>query len=148
MKKSIKTGILFLFMSLFAQQAYSQFSTSYYYPNVVSFDMGFSSAENGQFATGLKLFTNRELKYISAELDVMYRFKAGDYHRFAMGLGFKTDPFTEAGVGNTLLLPMQLEVFPFSATKKVSFMFELAPEYLFSEIIRIRSLFGLRYTFN
>lgn len=138
-----------LLVSLLAGgNAYSQVGLTYYNTGIISVNLPVRTLNDNAIASELKIFANRAIKDVSTELDLFYRLKAREYHRFSVGVGFKTDLFTDGGVGNTLLFPMDLEVFPLQEFKRLSVLFELAPEYVFDNDLKLRSLIGLRYTFK
>jgi len=138
-----------LFVSLLAGgNVYSQVGLTYYNTGIISVNLPVRTLNDNALAAELKVFANRDVKNVSTELDLFYRLKAREYHRFSVGVGFKTDLFTDGGVGNTLLFPIELEVFPLQEFKRLSFLFELAPEIVFDDQVRLRSLIGLRYTFK
>ncbi|GET23274.1 hypothetical protein [Prolixibacter denitrificans] len=138
-----------LLVSLLAGgSAYSQVGLTYYNTGIISVNLPVRTLNGKAIAGELKVFANRAIKDVSTELDLFYRLKAREYHRFSVGVGFKTDLFTDGGVGNTLVFPMELEVFPLQEFKRLSVVLELAPEYVFDDDVKLRSLIGLRYTFQ
>jgi len=143
---------LILIMSLlfftFVDEAYSQVGITYYNSDIAAVNLPIYTSSNNSIAGELKFFTNSEIKDVSTELDLFYRFRAREYHQFSVGVGFKTDLFTDGGVGNALLVPFDLEVFPLQELKRISFLFELSPEIIFEDQVNLRSLIGLRYTFG
>jgi len=138
-----------MFVSLLAGgNAYSQVGLTYYNTGIISVNLPVRTLNENAIAGELKIFANRAIEDVSTELDLFYRLKAREYHRFSVGVGFKTDLFTDGGAGNTLLFPMELEVFPLQEFKRLSVLFELAPGYVFDDEVKLRSLIGLRYTFK
>jgi len=145
--KLIKTSIVILLL-IIGQKAYSQIGITYYSSNALGANLALFKVNNSEVTAELRIFANREFKEIPMELDVFYRFKPGVFHRFSVGLGFQTEPFTDGGIGNVFLIPSSLEIFPFRKQKRISFLFELTPEILFEGPLKLRSLIGLRYTFG
>ncbi|MBN2616278.1 MAG: hypothetical protein JXR71_11355 [Bacteroidales bacterium] len=146
MKKFLTVSVLLII--LIGNKAYSQVGVVYYSSNVVAVNMPILKMNENSIAGELKVFSNRQFKDVATELDLFYRFKEMKYHRFSVGLGFKTEFFTDGGNGNTFLVPVALEVFPLQNFKKLSFLFELAPEIIFDNQARLRSLIGLKYSFG
>lgn len=145
MKKIVIVSLLlFIFIG---NKAFSQVGVAYYSSNIVAVNMPILKMNESSFAGELKVFSNRQVKDVATELDLFYRFKKGMYHRFSVGLGFKTELFTDGGPGNTLLIPVALEIYPLQEIKKLSLLVELAPEFIRDEV-RLRSLIGLKYTFG
>jgi hypothetical protein len=93
----------------------------------------------------LKTFANREIRDIQLELDAFYHFTPREYHKFSVGIGFRTDYFTDGGDGNVVTFPVVLEVFPLKEFKKLSLNFELAPELYLEDLFTLRSLIGVKY---
>lgn len=148
MRKFISTSIILLILFSFTQNVYSQKGISYYSSNVVGFNMSIFKISENQVSGELKIFANRDLQNISTEIDLLYQFKQKEYHRFAMGIGLKMDPFTEGGDGAAIVTPLSLEFFPFQNFKKVSFLFELTPEFFIEDRTYLRSLVGIKYSFS
>lgn len=145
MKRFITSGITIILLTFVIQNAYSQLGITYYSSNAIGANLPIFKINDNQISGELRVFANRELEYISTEADLFYRFKQKEYHRFAMGIGLKLDPFSEGGA---IVTPVSLEFFPFQNFKKASFLFELAPEIYFEDQIRLRSMAGLRYSFG
>lgn len=82
------------------------------------------------------------------EIDVFYNFKPSTYHRLSIGLGLNASPFRGFDQINALTIPAQLEIYPIQDFKKLSLLFELAPEIYVESDLNLRSLWGIRYTFG
>ncbi len=148
MKLLKRSSIAFILLTFIMQNAYSQKGITYYFSNVIGANLSVIRIKDNQISGELKVFTNREMKNTSTEVDLFYRFKQKEYHRFAMGVGLKADPFTEGGDGAAFVVPMSIEIFPFQNFKKASILFELAPEFYLDDQTKLRSLAGFRYTFS
>jgi len=97
----------------------------------------------------LKAFTNTEFNNLMLEIDGFYNFAPAMYHQFRLGIGLNTDLFGEDGGSiYSLNVPAQLEIFPLQDFKQLSLMFELSPEFVFDADVRLRTMWGLRYTIN
>jgi hypothetical protein len=78
-------------------------------------------------------------------------FLESHYHRFSIGLGVNFSPFTggeDELESNAITMPCQLEIFPLQNFKQLSFVMELAPQWLFGDEWAFRYLWGIRYTFK
>ena len=148
MKKFIISGVILLLLFLITQNAYSQKGLSFYSSNAIGANLTIVKLNDKQIMGELKVFANRELENISTEIDLLYQFKQMEYHRFGMGIGLKFDPFTEGGDGAAIVTPLCLELFPFQKFKKVSFLFELTPEFFIEDRTYLRSLVGIKYSFS
>jgi hypothetical protein len=127
---------------------YSQIQVMYYSNNVVAANIGILTNNKYSIDGELKVYTNKKVIDTSTELDIFYKSKSREYHRFSVGLGFKTEFFTDGGDGNKFLVPVKLEVFPLQDFKKLSLLFEFAPVFEFEDQMGLRSLFGISYTFG
>ncbi len=121
---------------------YQRISIACYSSSVISASYNFSY----EFYSELKTFSNSKLEDVSIEIDLMYSFKAREYHHFNMGVGLKLDPFTEGGDGAAITVPFQLEIYPFKQNKRISAIIELAPEIYFEDDVMLRNLIGIRYS--
>jgi hypothetical protein len=65
-----------------------------------------------------------------------------------MGFGINLSPFSSPDQVNSFVIPTVLEIFPLKDFKKIAIIFELAPELRIEDGIVIRSLLGIRYTFD
>ena len=57
-------------------------------------------------------------------------------------------PFSNPDQVNSFVIPAVLEIFPIKDFKKTAIIFELTPELRIEDDVTIRSLFGIRYTFD
>lgn len=96
----------------------------------------------------MKMFANREIENLLLEADVFYNYKAGNYHRFAIGLGLNFGPFREFDHVHALTIPALIEIYPLKEFRRLSVLFELAPEILMENDLHVRTLWGIRYTFE
>lgn len=109
--------------------------------------LGINTSQNKKISGELKMFANRPIGDLLVEINGFYNFKTRDYHRFSIGIGFNIGPFRGFDNIYALTIPAAIEFFPFKDFKKISFLFELAPELLVEEDINIRWLWGIRYSF-
>jgi len=144
MKTIFKSSFVIL-LFFFCAKAYSQVGITHYYPDVIS--VSYSPFTINQSAIGgeIKTFANREMRDIQLELDAFYHFTPREYHKFSVGVGFRTDYFTDGGDGNVVTFPVVLEVSPLKEFKKLSLNFELAPELYLEDRFTLRSLIGIKY---
>lgn len=112
------------------------------------YSLGVNTSQDKKISLELKLFGNRQLDYLLSELDLFYNFEPGNYHRFSAGVGLLAAPFGDDDVFDAITVPVELEIYPLQDFKKVSLIFELAPEIGDGEDIRLRHLWGIRYIFG
>ncbi|MFO7938441.1 MAG: hypothetical protein R6U66_01705 [Bacteroidales bacterium] len=124
--------------------AFSQLSVTSYSIHAV----GVNTSTTKQMTGELKVFANRDYDDLVMELSLSYNFASSDYHRFSAGFGINAVPFAEAEPLNAFTFPVQLEVFPIQVFKRLSLVFEVAPEWVFEDPMRLRTLWGLRYSFG
>lgn len=128
-------------------QSYSQIGLTSY----PGYALGINTSQSKMISGELKTFANREFNDLWLEVDFFYNFKPNTYHRFSAGLGLSTQPFLqETSDGNiyALTIPVQIEIYPLQDFKKLSLLFELTPEILVNDDVRLRNLWGIRYTFG
>jgi hypothetical protein len=147
MKKILKLFILLMFITS-GFKTYSQIHVICYSNNVAAANIEILKNNKYSIAGELKIFTNKKVIDTSTEFDLFYKFKTKEYHRFSVGLGFKTEFFTDGGDGNMFLVPVNLEVFPLQDFNKLSFLFEFAPVFELENQIILRSMFGISYAFG
>jgi len=142
----MKRFLLFLTVILGMSLSHSmaQLSVTSYSVHAVAVNTTPAKALSGE----LKVFANREYDDLLMELSLSYNFPSSDYHRFSAGFGINAIPFGEAEPLNAFTFPVQLEMFPLQRFKRLSLVFELAPEWVFEETLGIRTLWGVRYTFS
>ncbi|BDC98662.1 hypothetical protein [Persicobacter psychrovividus] len=135
--------IVFTFL-LLTHQANAQIGVSSYGINAVSVNTPTNKMISGE----LKTFANRDFEDLLFELDGFYNFKAGTYHRFSAGLGIAFSPFISNDRMYAVTVPLSLELYPLQDLKQISLLFEVAPEFLIDNPTRLRTLWGIRYTFG
>jgi hypothetical protein len=112
------------------------------------YSIGTSLSLNEKFDAELKIFTNKEqLEDTNLEISGKYKFKPSDYHQISAGIGFGLIP--NSGEDAFFSIPVALELFPIQSNKRISCVFELAPEIFFNDDkVSLRHLWGIRYSFN
>lgn len=110
--------------------------------------LGVNTSQNHRISGELKVFTNRTYKELLTELDGFYNFKSREYHRFSVGLGLNVGPFKDYDNIYAITIPAAIEIFPLKEFKKISILFELAPEIRPGEDLNIRFMWGIRYSFD
>ena len=141
MKKNVKFCIILITLIL-SSKLYSQIGITYYTSNILAVN----TSKNHKISGELKIFANNDIENIAMEFDAFYNFKPHEYHRFSIGTGLRLEVFS--GEDAAITIPFKLEVFPFQKFKRVLFLFELAPEIYFDDSVKLRSLLGLRYSFE
>ena len=140
-----KLNLAFLIIMLFvSMKVQSQIGITGYSIYALGINTNQSNRISGEF----KMFANRSYEDILLELDCFYNFKAREYHRFSVGLGLNLGPFMQSDNVYALTVPTAIEIFPLKDLKKVSLLFELAPEILSDGDLNIRFLWGIRYSFG
>ena len=130
-------------MLLLNTKAYSQVGITAYSINA----LGFNTSQNVRVSGELKMFANRSFDDLMFELDCFLNLNAREYHRFSVGLGLNVRPFWESDNVYALTIPTSVEIYPIKDLKKVSLLFELAPEILGEGEVNLRFLWGIRYSF-
>ena len=143
MKNNTKIFVAFLVLLLTSSALYSQLGVTSY----SIYSVGVNSSADRIVSGELKLFTNSSLKYSEVEFDLFFNLSSRDYHRFSLGVGLNTLPFQGYEPLNTIVLPVQLEVFPIQDFRKISMIVELSPEMTFDKTFYVRHLWGIRYSF-
>ncbi|MDP4209553.1 MAG: hypothetical protein Q8928_12135 [Bacteroidota bacterium] len=143
MMKNLKAILLIVLVSM-SVNSYSQIGITGYSINA----LGVNTTQNKPLSCELKVFANRgEFNNTFGEFDVFYNFKPGQYHRFSLGAGFRAMPFNSNNTQTAITIPAAIEIYPLKDFKKISVLFELAPEF-YENSTNLRSLWGLRYTFG
>jgi hypothetical protein len=124
--------------------AFSQVGIAAYFADVI----GINTSKEKMISGELKARLNSSLYDTAFELSGMYNFKAGNYHRFSVGLGVVFSPFQDKDPYNAISMPLQLEVFPMQNFKHLSFVMEVAPLWTADSEAAFRYLLGIRYTFK
>lgn len=141
--KNIKFLILFILFTR-SIDSFSQIGITSYSIN----SLGINTSQNNQISGEIKTFANRPLKDVLMEIDGFYNFKPRAYHRFSIGLGVNVAPFRNYDQFHAVTIPAAIEIYPLRDFKKLSLLFELAPEILPENGVNLRSLWGVRYTFG
>jgi hypothetical protein len=140
----MKQGFIFLFIFMLSLSAKSQLNVSTYHTNAFAIGTNKLKPVSGE----LKVFANDKFEFVQTELDLFYNFKASIYHKFAVGFGLNLTPFAETDQLRAFTVPLSLEIFPIKEFKKLSFLVEVAPEFMIESDARLRHLWGIRYTFG
>ena len=141
--KNLKPLFIIILFSL-SLESYSQIAVTGY----SHYALGINTNKNKAVSFEIKIFTNNYLEDMPVEGTVFYNFKTKEYHRFSIGFGINLSPFSSPDQMNSFVIPAVLEIFPIKDFKKIAIIFELAPEFRFEDDVIIRSLFGIRYTFD
>ena len=141
--KNFKPIFIIILFSL-SLESYSQIAVTGY----SHYALGINTNKNKAVSFEIKIFTNNYLEDMPVEGTVFYNFKTKEYHRFSIGFGINVSPFSSPDQMNSFVIPAVLEIFPIKDFKKIVIIFELAPEFRFEDDVIIRSLFGIRYTFD
>lgn len=130
-------AFILISMSVFSQVRVTGYSTH---------ALGVSFPLHEKFSAELKTYPNQwEFENVDFELAGFYHFKPRDFHRFSAGVGLGLNPYS--GENAYLSFPVALEFYPFQSFRRVSFLFEMAPEIYFEDNINLRYLWGIRYAF-
>ena len=143
MKKQF-TFIAITFLLTLSVKSYSQMGVTSY----SIYELGINTSQNKMISGELKTFANRAFDDLLMEIDVFYNFEPKTYHRFSVGLGLNVGPFHGFDQIHAFTIPAQIEIYPLQDFKKLSLLFELAPEIVVESDLNIRSLWGIRYTFG
>ena len=141
--KNFKTIFIIILFSL-SFKSYSQIAVTGY----SNYALGINTSKNNAVSFEIKIFTNHYVEDIPMEGTVFYNFKTKEYHRFSIGFGINLNPFSSPDQVNSFVIPTVLEIFPIKDFKKIAILLELAPELMIEDGIVIRSLLGIRYTFD
>jgi len=152
-KQTIKIAFLLFIIFSIKEKSYAQIGISSYNFDVIAVNFDLIKTDNSSLVVEIKQFA----KYdnwgdtkgdTSTELDLHYKFKKREYHRFSIGVGFKGELFHESGENN-VIFPLGLEVFPIPNFKKISLQYECAPGISTTgENLSLRNLIGIRYSFG
>lgn len=134
--------VFLLFISMICINGISQMGVTSY----SIYALGINTSQNVRLSGELKLFLNRSVEDVLMEVDGFYNFKPREYHRFSIGLGFNSGPFSESEI-YAIIVPAEIEVTPLKDNKRISILFEFAPG-LNDDDIDIRWLWGIRYSFG
>lgn len=141
--KYLKLLAIISFMT-FCLQSYSQLEITSY----SIYALGINTSQDRPISVELKAFANRDLIDLLMEIDGFYNFKSREYHRFSIGLGVNLNSFDGSDLIHAFTIPAAIEIYPLQDFKKISILFELTPEFVIEDDFRLRSLWGIRYTFG
>ena len=141
--KNFKPIFIIILFSL-SLESYSQIAVTGY----SHYALGINTNKNKAVSFEIKIFTNNYLEDMPVEGTVFYNFKTKEYHRFSLGFGINLSPLSSPDQVNSFVIPAVLEIFPIKDFKKIAIIFELAPVLRIEDEVVIRSLFGIRYTFD
>ena len=141
--KTFRIFALIIFATI-SVASYSQIGVTSY----SIYALGINTSQSKKVSGELKIFANRDFDNLLMEIDGFYNFKPGKYHRFSIGLGINIEPFKGGDFIHAFTVPSLIEIFPLQDFKKISLIFELAPEFVIEDNARLRSLWGIRYTFG
>ncbi len=136
--------ILSVILGMSVSYSMAQLSVTSYSIHAIGVNTTHAKALSGE----MKVFANREYDDLLMELSLSYNFPSSEYHQFSAGFGINAIPFADAEPLNAFTFPVQLEVFPLQGFKRLSLVFEVAPEWVFEETLGIRTLWGVRYAFG
>lgn len=142
--KKLFVFIAITFLLTLSVKSYSQMGVTSY----SIYALGINTSQNKTISGEFKTFANRTFDDLLMEIDVFYNFKPRTYHRFSVGLGLNAGPFREFDHIHAFTIPAQIEIYPLQDFKKLSLLFELAPEIVVEDDLNIRSLWGIRYAFG
>jgi len=140
-----KFKIVFLITFLFTGlQSYSQIAVT----GFTNYVVGMNTSKNKTLNFELKVFAYNYVDELPIETNVFYNFKTKEYHRFSIGLGVNLSPFRGFDAINSLVIPASLEIFPIKDFKKIAIVLEVTPELRIDDGAVLRSLIGIRYSFD
>jgi hypothetical protein len=135
--------IVFLILSL---STVSQIKVTGYFDA----EIGLSYSFTKRLQTELRVNDNLNQEF-NTELSILYKIISKENYNMNFGLGISTFPFHSSYISfvESLFIPAQLEITPFSSAKNFAFVLESA--YHFSDITDnsgIRNSIGIRYIFK
>ncbi len=113
-----------------------------------SYVFGINTEKTKKISFEMKIFANNYIDNLPIELNAFYNFKTKEYHRFSIGIGLNVSPFRGFDEVNAIVVPASLEIFPIKDFKRIAVVLELTPEFRVEDDVTIRSLLGIRYTFD
>ncbi len=147
MKNIFKIFSLLLLFLILSNNTFSQISVASYNFNILELKGTIIKFNEQNIDVGAKFFSNMGELELPTEFDLIYNFKAKEYHRFFAGVGLYTDFKRTSNL--YAIFPVGLEVFPFQNFKKVSFLFEFSLQIKGNNGNHsFRNLTGVRYTFG
>jgi hypothetical protein len=140
-----KFKIVFLIILFFISlTSYSQIAVTGFSNYVV----GMNTSKNKTINFELKVFAYNYFDDLPIETNVFYNFETKEYHRFSIGLGVNLSPFRGFDEINSFVIPASLEIFPIKDFKKIAIVLEVTPELRIDDRAVLRSLIGIRYSFD
>ena len=136
--------VVFLTLFSISTNTSAQFAVTGFTSNVV----GINTDKTKKISLEMKVFANNYIEDLPLELSAFYNFKTKEYHRFSIGAGFNLSPFRGFDEVNAIVIPVSLEIFPIKDFKKIAIVLELTPVIGIENDVAIRSLVGIRYSFN
>ena len=136
--------LLFSILFSISSASYSQISVT----GSTNYVVGINTNKDKPISFDAKVFANNYIDELPMELNAFYNFKAKEYHRFSIGLGINISPFRGFDEINSIVIPASLEIFPIKEFKRIALVFELTPEIRIDDDVVLRSLLGIRYTFD
>jgi hypothetical protein len=141
MKKGV---ILILILFSISTKFYGQLAVT----GFTIYAVGINTDKTKKISYEMKIFTNNYIDDLPLELNAFYNFKTREYHRFSIGLGFNLSPFRGFDEANAVVIPTSLEIFPMKDFKKIAIVLELTPIIGIGDDVALRSLVGIRYSFD
>jgi len=139
-----KFKYIFLIVFFLSIEGYSQISVTGY----TNYVLGMNTNKHKTISFEARVFANNYVDELPMELNAFYNFKTTEYHRFSVGFGMNVSPFRGFDEINSIVFPTSLEIFPMKDFKRIAVVFELTPEIRIEDDIVLRSLIGIRYSFN
>lgn len=150
-----RTVLVIVILLSLVRPAYTQIGVSLYtdfHPQ--GYLLSVNTSKTKPFSAELKSMINKGFAF---ELDGFYNIKRNSTYQISVGLGLGFDDgkvqWNQYSYDflKSVSLPIQLELFPFKNTNKVSFTLEIAPYTFLEEEMfyspSIRHLLGVKYTF-
>lgn len=139
MKKIYVTGLLTLMLSLFASEASSQVTASFY-TNDANSKIALGYNFNDKLWTDLRIYSGTNIDNITPELVLNYNFIRKDMYDTYVGGGVILNDI------NGIVVPLGLAIKPLENVKNLSINLELNPLYEIDyEDVYIRAFIGIRY---
>lgn len=136
--------IFFIILFSLSFEIHSQIGISGY----TNYVLGINTSKTKAINLEMKIFANNYIEDLPMELNAFYNFKTKEYHRISIGLGINVSPFRSLDQVNSIVIPTSLEIFPIKDFKRIAVVFELTPEIRIEDDVVIRSLLGIRYSFD
>lgn len=141
----MKSPLLIIFLLLALK---SEISGQFHLGTYSFAAVGFGGPITDQIDLEGKLFANRRFSDLALEGSVMFDLKPGTFHQFSVGGGFNF-PFYDEDLGFSIVLPVELEIYPLTSFRRLSLLIELAPQfYISDDEFVLRHMWGIRYYFK